>query len=428
MSQQITRELRARGTAQVIVELKQPAAAEAAVAEAAAPPGAAAEPAAAAASSAIAGIERHFTVSELSQDSALALAVGRVGPPRVRYYPNLGLALGTVTRQGLAGLRADTARVARVAGAPPLSLIRPVRMSAAPPLLEITWGIDALGIPHVWGEGLTGEGVLVGHLDTGVDGRHPALQGAIASFAEFDPLGFEVEPAPEPHDTDEHGTHTAATIAGRPVDGQAVGVAPGAILSSAVVIEGGNVVARVLAGMNRFAGQVDTTRASILSMSLGFRGWLDDFLLITDALRARNILPVFAVGNEGPRTSSSRRSSSPASVRPGCGRSGAGEACRTLHGHWRHCSGPWPRRSIAASHRHTAWDLTRCVTNQARRSTPSCCASSTPPASPGARSRPSSACDRAARMRRCSRRSRPSGCRASSWSGSSGAPASARAR
>ncbi len=402
MSQQITRELRARGTAQVIVELKQPAAAEAAVAEAAAPPGAAAEPAAAAASSAIAGIERHFTVSELSQDSALALAVGRVGPPRVRYYPNLGLALGTVTRQGLAGLR--------------------------PPLLEITWGIDALGIPHVWGEGLTGEGVLVGHLDTGVDGRHPALQGAIASFAEFDPLGFEVEPAPEPHDTDEHGTHTAATIAGRPVDGQAVGVAPGASLSSAVVIEGGNVVARVLAGMNRFAGQVDTTRASILSMSLGFRGWLDDFLLITDALRARNILPVFAVGNEGPRTSSSRRSSSPASVRPGCGRSGAGEACRTLHGHWRHCSGPWPRRSIAASHRHTAWDLTRCVTNQARRSTPSCCASSTPPASPGARSRPSSACDRAARMRRCSRRSRPSGCRASSWSGSSGAPASARAR
>ncbi len=128
MSQQITQELRARGTAQVIVGLKQPAAAEAA-----APPGAAAEPAAATASSAIAGIERHFTVSELSQDSALALAVGRVGPPRVRYYPNLGLALGTVTRQGLAGLRADTARVARVAGAPPLSLIRPVRMSAGRP-------------------------------------------------------------------------------------------------------------------------------------------------------------------------------------------------------------------------------------------------------------------------------------------------------
>lgn len=302
MSQLITQELRARGTAQVIVELEQPTATTAEAAEAAA----AAEPrsAAAEAAAAAAGIERHFSVSELSQDSALAVAAGRAEPPPVRYYPNLGLALGTVTRQGLAGLRADP-RVARVAGAPPLSLIRPVRMTTSAPPPETTWGIDALGVPQLWGEGLTGDGVLVGHLDTGVDGQHPALQGAIVSFAEFDPLGFEVEPAPEPHDTDEHGTHTAATIAGRPVDGQAVGVAPGASLSSAVVIEGGNVVARVLAGMNRFAGQVDTTRASILSMSLGFRGWLDDFLLVTDALRARNILPVFAVGNEGPGTSRS---------------------------------------------------------------------------------------------------------------------------
>jgi subtilisin len=296
MSQLITQELRARGTAQVIVELERPVAAQAAEA--------AARGSAATAAAAVAGIERHFTVSKLSQDSALASATGRPEPPPVRYYPNLGLALGTVTRQGLAGLRAD-ARVARVAGAPPLSLIRPVRMTAAPPLPETTWGVDALGVPRLWGEGLTGDGVLVGHLDTGVDGQHPALQGAVVSFAEFDPLGFEVEPAPQPHDTDGHGTHTAATIAGRPVAGQAVGVAPGASLSSAVVIEGGNVVARVLAGMNRFAGQVDPSRASILSMSLGFRGWLDDFLLITDALRARNILPVFAVGNEGPGTSRS---------------------------------------------------------------------------------------------------------------------------
>jgi subtilisin len=287
MSQQITQELRARGTAQVIVELKPAAAEETAAA-------------------AVSAIEQHFTVSELSQDSALALAAGRAEPPPpVRYYPNLGLALGTVNRRGLAGLRADTTRVARVAGTPPLSLIRPTRVAAASPPQQTTWGIDALGVPQLWADGLDGDGVLVGHLDTGADGQHPALQGAIGSFAEFDQFGFEVEPTPAAHDTDDHGTHTAATIAGRPVDGRAVGVAPGASLSSAIVIEGGNVIARVLAGMDRFAGQVDTTRASILSMSLGFRGWLDDFLLITDALRARNILPVFAVGNEGPGTSRS---------------------------------------------------------------------------------------------------------------------------
>jgi subtilisin len=43
----------------------------------------------------------------------------------------------------------------------------------------------------------------------------------------------------------------------------------------------------------------------ILSMSLGFRGWWQDFLPLTQVLRRRNILPVFAVGNEGPGTSRS---------------------------------------------------------------------------------------------------------------------------
>jgi hypothetical protein len=34
-------------------------------------------------------------------------------------------------------------------------------------------------------------------------------------------------------------------------------------------------------------------------MSLGIRGFLDDFLDVTKIIRAKNILPVFAVGNEG---------------------------------------------------------------------------------------------------------------------------------
>ena len=63
-----------------------------------------------------------------------------------------------------------------------------------------------------------------------------------------DDLGFEVQPTPAPHDTDEHGTHTAGTIAGRTVANSAIGVAPEALLVSAIVIEGGNVTARILAG------------------------------------------------------------------------------------------------------------------------------------------------------------------------------------
>ncbi len=161
--------------------------------------------------------------------------------------------------------------------------------------------MEALGIPDLWDEGLTGEGVLVGHLDTGADGGHPALKRAIAAFAELDGFGRLVEPAPKPYDTDDHGTHTAATIAGRAVRGMAVGVAPEARLASAIVIEGGETVARVLGGLDWAVGQ----GVRIISMSLGLRGWWEDFVPIVRLLRERNVLPVFAVGNEGPGTSRS---------------------------------------------------------------------------------------------------------------------------
>jgi subtilisin family serine protease len=160
--------------------------------------------------------------------------------------------------------------------------------------VERTWGIERLGVPALWDRGITGQGVLVAHLDTGVDGRHAALAGAVADFAEFDVMGRAIQPAPRPHDSDEHGTHTAGTIAGRPVGGRHVGVAPGAQLASAMVIEGGDAIARVLGGMDWALG----LGARVLSLSLGFRGWWPDFLAVTRVLRQKGVLPVFAVGNE----------------------------------------------------------------------------------------------------------------------------------
>jgi subtilisin len=218
----------------------------------------------------------------------------------VRYYPHLGVLFGSATREGIARLRAAPA-VARVAGAPALSLIRPKRRAPARATTTLTWGLRAMKVDHLWKEGATGRGVRVGHLDTGVDGAHPALRGAVERFAEFDDLGRLVRPAPKPYDTEDHGTHTAATIAGRPVAGRHVGVAPGASLASAIVVESGNVVARVLGGMDWAVAQ----EVRVLSLSLGFRGWWDDFLALTTLLRERNVLPVFAVGNEGPGTSRS---------------------------------------------------------------------------------------------------------------------------
>jgi subtilisin family serine protease len=213
--------------------------------------------------------------------------------PGFRSFPHLGVLLGTVDRRGLAALRADP-EVVSVDGAPPLGPIRPRRVAPATLDRARTWGIERLGVPALWDRGLTGEGVLVAHLDTGVDAAHPALRGAVAHFAEFDSLGRPVRPAPRPHDTDEHGTHTAATLVGRPVRGRHVGVAPGARLASAVVIEGGDAIARILAGMDWALG----LGVRVLSLSLGFRGWWTDFLAVTRVLRRRGVLPVIAVGNE----------------------------------------------------------------------------------------------------------------------------------
>ena len=285
MSVQTT--LNAVGVAQVIVTLKN------------VPPGNGA--ALAAAGGDVQHVTRHFRRSEDSRPGAVAAATGRRKPPSpCKVYKNLGVILGTVDQKGYRGLKKDPS-VKAVNEAPQISLIKPVAATLAAAAKGPTWGIKRLKVEKLWAQGLTGTGVLVGHLDTGVDAKHPAFKGgAIAKFAEFDDLG-EIVPGAKAHDSDEHGTHTAATIAGRAVKGSVFGVAPGAQLASAMVIEGGDVIARILGGMDWIVGE----GARILSMSLGLRGVHAEFLPLMQAIRNRGILPVIAVGNEGPGTSRS---------------------------------------------------------------------------------------------------------------------------
>lgn len=320
-------EVQANGSAEVMVFLSAPAAATAGVSV-----GVAAAEGDSAAAGAIAphvaqqtrSLMQHFlpdseAEAEASDYSARAARAATAAPRRLRkvrlaaatqaeadlevaggplFFPNLGIMLGRVDREGLAALSADP-RVDKVTPTPDFTLIRPVRAAATTPTGLQTWGIRAMRVPALWGEGLTGDNVLVGHLDTGVDGDHPVFDGAIEAFAEFSRLGRQITPDPAPFDTEDHGTHTAATIAARPVKNRHVGVAPGATLASAVVIEGGRVVARILGGMDWAVGN----HVRILNMSLGLQGFEDDFLELTQRLRAQNVLPVFAVGNEGVETS-----------------------------------------------------------------------------------------------------------------------------
>src|SRR6266508_3630926 len=145
MSTIIDDQLNATGIAQVLVILKSPPPPSAGTASALAAGGLALT-AAVNIMPALVGLDSYFTQSELSQSHALAMAemdnvaamsltatsatpARRVKtPPAVLHFPNLGVMLGTVTREGLAGLQADE-RVDSVLATQQPSLIKPVEVA-----------------------------------------------------------------------------------------------------------------------------------------------------------------------------------------------------------------------------------------------------------------------------------------------------------
>lgn len=88
------------------------------------------------------------------------------------------------------------------------------------------WNLRAVGAPTLWERGITGEGVTVAILDSGVDLNHPDLgprwRGGANSW--FDPYRSTATP----YDIDGHGTLVAGIIVGGSAGGTAIGVAPGA--------------------------------------------------------------------------------------------------------------------------------------------------------------------------------------------------------
>jgi subtilisin family serine protease len=161
------------------------------------------------------------------------------------------------------------------------------------------WHLDRVGAPQAWAAGFKGAGVRVGHLDTGIDASHPELAGRLEAFAEFDTKGDRVAGA-QPHDTGNHGTHTAGLIAG-----SRVGVAPESKLLSALVLpDGAGTFAQVIAGMQWVldpdGNPATDDGAKIVSMSLGLPGNVTEFAEPTANLIRAGVVPVFAAGNFGP--------------------------------------------------------------------------------------------------------------------------------
>jgi subtilisin family serine protease len=172
------------------------------------------------------------------------------------------------------------------------------------------------GVAEAHARGITGEGVMVGVLDTGIDADHLEFRKRRVDFryvplrptdgAARSVLGF---------DTNGHGTHVAGVIAGRNV-----GVAPDVDLLVAAVIESETVrtsLERVMIALDWMLSHVllpeNADKPFILNMSLGFRReWIAATqvqtvvegmqLLLRMLVEDFDVLPVAAIGNDGPGT------------------------------------------------------------------------------------------------------------------------------
>ncbi|MFE9607461.1 S8 family serine peptidase [Streptomyces sp. NPDC006012] len=158
-----------------------------------------------------------------------------------------------------------------------------------------------IGTSAAWDTGLTGKGVTVAVLDTGVDPDHPDLKDRVTTSKSF-VEGEEVA------DRNGHGTHVTSTVGGSGAasDGREKGVAPGAGLAVGKVLDdqGSGSESQIIAGMEWAARDV---HARIVSMSLGSTDpsdGTDPMAQAVDTLsKETGALFVVAAGNSGAPSS-----------------------------------------------------------------------------------------------------------------------------
>lgn len=185
--------------------------------------------------------------------------------------------------------------------------------------------VKEIGVDKVWSQFaadnrvITGSGQRVAILDTGIDYRHPDLGGCIgASCKVLGGYDFYYNDN-DPMDVFGHGTHVAATVAGK---GVLRGVAPDAKLYAYKVLgdDGYGYDSDIIAAINRSTDPNQDGNTSdhvdVISMSLGGSGDPDDATsLAVDAASAVGVVSVIAAGNDGPGTTKSGNINSPGTAR-----------------------------------------------------------------------------------------------------------------
>lgn len=163
------------------------------------------------------------------------------------------------------------------------------------------WGVDKIGAPEVWKQGITGKGITVAVVDSGIDATHPDLDDLDDNPGTNDPKveGWVdyVNGTKSSYDDFGHGTQIAGIISGTGASGIKTGVAPGTKLIGAKVFDqygSGYMSDAILA----FEWAINNGAHVICFSGAGRHN--SSFTIAIDKVVAAGVIPVVAAGNYGP--------------------------------------------------------------------------------------------------------------------------------
>jgi len=173
----------------------------------------------------------------------------------------------------------------------------------ANPCLDVA--VPATGAAEVHQMGLTGKGVVIAVIDTGI-APHPDLMKPEPRIVGWYDL---VNGKSEPYDDEGHGTHVAGIIAGNGYEsgGKYTGVAPEALLVGVKALDskGSGPISRVIAGIQWVVDHKEEYRIKALNLSLGAppeEGYrTDPACKAVNAAWQAGLVVCAAAGNAGPR-------------------------------------------------------------------------------------------------------------------------------
>ncbi len=174
------------------------------------------------------------------------------------------------------------------------------------------WGLDLVHAPEVWARNITGQGITVAVVDSGVDINHPDLNdniwlnvGEVAGNGiDDDGNGYVddirgwdfVDSDNDPMDLSDHGTHVAGTIAAENNGFGVTGVAYNARIMPVRVLdaEGYGSWSAIAEGV-RYAAR---NGADVINLSLGGSGFSSELATAVEYATQQGAVVVIASGNE----------------------------------------------------------------------------------------------------------------------------------